>query len=177
VELTMTITEVMDLQVPADGQAEILAELRALNEKMDRVERVIDRVTHRMEDLEEMGSDLWPMVHGVTQAISRKLHELEQAGTLEDARHLGNSVGHLLHTARHLTQPGVLDVADRAAAALEATTASQQKQIGLWQAMRDPEIRRGMTLMLGVLREMGREGTTKNGTAFAVEAAQQGEHP
>ena len=185
----MTVAEVMDVQEP--GAAEILAELKALNEKMDRVERVIDAVTHRMEDLEEITSDLWPMVHGVSHQISRKLHELEQNGTLafvkegvrmaekvstsfteEDVRLLGDNVVHILHTVRNLTQPQVLDVADRAALALGAETeGAHPKPVSLWKAMRDPEIRRGMTLMLSVLREMGHDGPVKTEAAVTAAAA------
>lgn len=188
----MTVTDVMDLPEAGGAHAEILAELRALNEKMDRVERVIDAVTHRMEDLEEIRDDLWPMVQGVSHQISRKLHDMEQKGTLEflregvkmaervstsftaeDVRLLGENVVQILGTVRNLTQPDVLDVADRAALALRGDTdGAPVKKVSLWKAMRDPEIRRGMTLMLSVLREMGHEGTTKTQAAAPAAAAE-----
>jgi len=191
VELTMTVADVMDLQDAGTNNAQILAELRALNEKMDRVERVIDTVTHRIEDLEEIRDDLWPMVQGVTHQISRKLHEMEQNGTLaflkegvkmaehvstsfteEDVRLLGENVVHILSTVRNLTQPEVLEVADRAALALRGEAdGAPAKRVSLWKAMRDPEIRRGMTLMLTVLREMGHEGSAKTAAAALAAAA------
>jgi len=191
----MTVADTMDLKDAGAVQAEILAELRALNEKMDRVERVIAAVTHRMEDLEEITSDLWPMVNGVSHQISRKLHEMEQNGTLaflkegvkmaehvstsfteEDVRLLGENVVHILNTVRNLTQPEVLDVADRAAAALRGDgEGGPAKKVSLWKAMRDPEIRRGMTLMLGVLREMGQGPSAKTEAAALAAAAKQGE--
>lgn len=188
----MTVADVMDLQDAGTTSAQILAEVRALNEKMDRVERVIDAVTHRIEDLEEIRDDLWPMVQGVTHQISRKLHEMEQNGTLaflkegvkmaehvstsfteEDVRLLGENVVHILSTVRNLTQPEVLEVADRAALALRGEAdGAPAKNVSLWKAMRDPEIRRGMTLMLTVLREMGHEGSAKNEAAALAAAAQ-----
>jgi len=183
----MTISEVMDLSPAETGTSEILQELRALNAKMDRIEHVIDAVTHRLEGLEEMREDLWPMVHGASQAISRKLHELEQGGALgfareavkmgervatsfteEDVRLLGDNVVGILRTVRNLTQPDVMQLADRAATALHGTDEGARRRPGLWRALRDPEVRRGMTLMLNVLREMGSEGHAKTEVAMAT---------
>lgn len=181
----MTATEVMDLQAPGAGEAAILAELRALNEKMDRVERLIDTVTHRLQDLEEIRDDLWPMVHGVSHQIARRLDEMDRNGSLaflregvkvaervstsfteEDVRLLGENVVHILRTVRNLTQPQVLEVADRAALALRAEgEGAPARKVGLWKSMRDPEVRRGMTLMLSVLREMGSEASGKTDAA------------
>lgn len=183
----MTISEVMDLPPVETGRSEILQELWALNAKMDRIERVIDAVTHRLEGLEEMREDLWPMVHGASQAISRKLHELERGGALgfaketakvgervatsfsqEDVRRLGDNVVGILRTVRNLTQPEVMRLADRAATALQGTDEGARRRVGLWRALRDPEVRRGMTLMLNVLREMGSEGHARTEVAMAT---------
>lgn len=177
----MTVADVMDMDAgPADAGA-ILEELRQINRKLDRLEQVVDSVTFRLESLEEMREDLWPMVQGASHQISMKLHELEQRGAVgfarealkvgeriatsfneEDVHLLGENVVHILQTVRNLTQPEVLDVADRAAVALRETEAQPAKKMGLWKAMRDPEIRRGMSLMLTVLREMGHETNTKS---------------
>jgi uncharacterized protein YjgD (DUF1641 family) len=116
-----------------------------------------------------------PIAHGALKIAHKKLHELEQEGVMdfagesvgvaktiatsfsrEDVKLLGDNVVSILKTVRNLTQPGVLEVADRAAVALRGAPAEPEK-IGLWRAMRDPEIRKGMSLMLGVLRELGAE--------------------
>ena len=89
----------------------------------------------------------------------------------EDVRLLGENVVSILQTVRNLTQPEVLEVADRAAVALKGTEEQPAKKIGLFKAMRDPEIRRGMTMMLTVLREMGQEGNAKNQAVVTAEAA------
>jgi uncharacterized protein YjgD (DUF1641 family) len=65
----------------------------------------------------------------------------------------------------------VLEVADRAAVALKDTEAHPAKKVSLWKAMRDPEIRRGMGLMMSVLREMGQEGTHKDSAAVVASDA------
>lgn len=188
----MTISEAMDLEPVGAGTAEILEELRALNAKMDRIEQVIDAVTRRVEGLEEMREDLWPMVHGASQAISRKLHELERSGALgfareavkvgervatsfseEDVRLLGANVVGILKTVRTLTQPEVMQLADRAAAAVRGGEEGASRKLGLWRAMRDPEVRRGMTLMLSVLREMGSDGYSGNGVDVSASSTKQ----
>jgi uncharacterized protein YjgD (DUF1641 family) len=188
VELNMTVADVMDLN--QGGTSELVEELKALNSKLDRIETTMDAMTHRVESLEEIREDLWPMIHGASNAISRKLHELEQQGALgfiteaakmgehvassftpEDVRLLGENVVSILQTVRNLTQPEVLEVADRAAVALKDTEAHPAKRVSLWKAMRDPEIRRGMGLMMSVLREMGQEGTNKDSAALVASDA------
>ena len=102
---------------------------------------------------------------GVAQRITTSL-------TADEVRALGENAVNALHTVGNLTQPEVLDVANRAATALRESKSGSQKNISLWKAMRDPEIRRGMTLMLSVLREMGHEGYERNKAAVAATAAQ-----
>lgn len=168
----MTVADVMDLD---QGTAtELVTQLQAMNAKLDRIDRALDTLQHRVESIEEIREDMWPMIHGASHQITRKLHELEQNGALgfiteglkmaevvatsfteEDVRLLGQNVVHILTTTRNLTQPEVLDVADRAAVALRESEAHPEKKIGLFKALRDPEIRKGMTMMLSVMRELG----------------------
>jgi uncharacterized protein YjgD (DUF1641 family) len=184
----MTVADVMDLDARPDDASQILEELRDIGRKLDRMERIIDAVTYRLESLEDMREDLWPMVQGASHQLSVKLHELEERGAVgfareavkvgeriatsfngEDVRLLGENVVHILQTVRNLTQPEVLQIADRAAVAVQESEAQPAKRLGLWKALRDPEIRRGMNLMLTVLREMGHESNAKNRAVVAAE--------
>jgi uncharacterized protein YjgD (DUF1641 family) len=180
----MTVGEVMELD--RSGATELVDELRSMNEKLSRIDAAMDALQHRVESIEELREDMWPMIHGVTHAITKKLHELEQNGALgfltegakmaevvatsfdeEDVRLLGQNVVTILETVRNLTQPEVLGIADRAALALKESDAQARKKIGLFKALRDPEIRRGMTLMLGVMKELGADhAAEKNVTAL-----------
>lgn len=169
----MTVADVMDLN-QGDATTQLVEELRRINEKLDRIGGTMDALQHRVEGIEELREDLWPMIHGASNAITRKLHDLEVNGTLgfltegakmaevvatsfdqEDVRLLGENLVTILKTVRSLTQPEVMGVADRAASALKESGVHPQKKIGLFKALRDPEIRRGMTLMLSVMRELG----------------------
>jgi prefoldin subunit 5 len=56
VELNMTVADVMDID--QGGTSELVAELKALNTKLDRIESTMDAMTHRIESLEEIREDL-----------------------------------------------------------------------------------------------------------------------
>jgi uncharacterized protein YjgD (DUF1641 family) len=159
--------------------SDVAEQLAKVNEKLDRLIVIVDDLGRRMESLDDLKEDLVPIAHGALKIAYRKLHELEQEGALdfvaesgqvamkiatsftrEDVKLLGDNVVKILQTVRNLTQPEVLNVADRAATALQEAGAESGK-LGLFKAMRDPEVRRGMTLLLAVLRELG--GGGKNG--------------
>lgn len=184
----MTVAGMMD-PTEARTETEIVELLRAMNRKLDRVEGVLDALQRRVEGLEELREDLWPTIHGASHAISRKLHELDQQGALgfamegvhvlervataftrEDVRLLGENVVGILNTVRNLTQPEIMAVADKAAGAL-SDPGRADGRLGLVRALRDPHVRRGMTLMLSVLRELG--GDTTQTPAAARAAAQR----
>jgi uncharacterized protein YjgD (DUF1641 family) len=60
-------------------------------------------------------------------------------------------------TVRNLTQPEILNLADKATEALkEQTTPSPIGTLGLLKAMREPEVRRGTGVLLELLRSLGR---------------------
>lgn len=157
---------------------DLAAQLAEMNGKLDRVALIVDDLGRRMESFDDLKEDLVPITHGALKIAYNKLHELEQEGALdfaaeslqvaqtiathftrEDVRLLGDNVVKILETVRNLTQPGVLQVADRAALALQE--GPEDAGIGIFKAMRDPEIRRGMAMLFAVLRELG--SVTGNG--------------
>ena len=181
----MTVADVLDLD--RSGAAALVDELRKMNEKLTRIDAAMDALQRRVESIEELREDMWPMIHGMAHTVTKKLHELEQNGSLgfvkegakmaevvatsfdeEDVRLLGQNVVTILKTVRNLTQPEVLGVADRAALALKESDAHPEKKIGLFKALRDPEIRRGMTLMLGVMKELGADPAAEKDVAALV---------
>ena len=85
------------------------------------------------------------------------LHTISTSFTPDDVQALGDNVVHILRTVRSLTQPEVLDLADKAAVALREVPPEPVGRIGLLRSFRDPEVRRGLTMLLTVLRELGTE--------------------
>lgn len=141
----------------------------------------LEDLDRRMESFDDFMEDLGPIAHGALSIAQRQMGRLEEEGILafgsevvsvgrtvatsfspEDVRLLGENVVTILETVRNLTQPEVLGVADKAAGALSRP--APEKPAGtlkLMKAMRDPEVRRGMTMLLGVLKDMGENGDSK----------------
>ena len=184
----MTVADVMDAPLDRAEETDLARELAEANRKLDVLVDAMERLHHRVESLEELREDLWPMVEGASHQIAGRLHELERNGTLgfiresvrmagvvatsfseEDVRLLAENVVTILRTVRNLTQPEVLEVADRAATALQQVETAPDRKVSLLRALRDPEVRRGMTLMLTVLRELGHEGSNENETALVAD--------
>jgi len=167
--------------VDATATADLGATLSEINRKLDAVVEVTEDLGRQLESLEDLREDFVPIAHEGMLIAYRKLHELEQLGvidflkesagvfhtiatsfTQEDVKALGDNVVHILHTVRSLTQPEVLELADKAAGALKETPAEPLGRIGLLRSFRDPEVRKGLTMFLTVLRELGGETETND---------------
>lgn len=165
-------------------EADLASAIAEVNRKLDSVVEVTEDLSRQLESFHDLREDLVPIAHEGILIAYRKLHELEQAGVIdflkqsagvfhtiatsftpEDVEALGDNVVHILKTVRNLTQPEVLDLADKAAGALREAPAEPMGRIGLIRSLKDPEVRRGLTMALTVLREMGGEDaadTTRN---------------
>lgn len=165
--------------VAVAADEDLAATLSEINRKLDSVVEVTEDLGRQLESFEDLREDFVPIAHEGILIAYRKLHELEQAGvidflkesaavfhtistsfTQDDVKALGDNVVQILHTVRSLTQPEVLDLADKAAGALKAAPAAPMGRIGLLRSFRDPEVRKGLTMFLGVLRELGSEADT-----------------
>jgi len=146
-------------------------------QKLDRATEILMELKRDKEMVMELGQDLMPMANGIIHLTSDRLQEFERDGTLdfvmegikmiqrigtsftpEDVRLLGENIVHILMTVRNLTQPELLDLADRATESLRVKTAPKPVgTFGLLRAMRDPEVQKGTGVLLDLLRSLGRE--------------------
>jgi uncharacterized protein YjgD (DUF1641 family) len=153
-------------------------------QKLDRATEILLELKRDKEMVMELGQDLMPMANGIIHLTSDRLQEFERDGTLdfvregigvlrnvstaftpEDVRLLGENIVHILMTVRNLTQPEVLDLADRATSTLKARTApAPVGTLGLLRAMRDPEVKRGTGVLLELLRSLGRDAGPEGST-------------
>jgi uncharacterized protein YjgD (DUF1641 family) len=173
VELMMSDRVLTTTQPPAEFDPQLLAEI---NRKLDEVSRVTEDLSRQLESLHDLREDLVPIAHEGLMIAYRKLSALEQEGVIDflressavfqtiatsfsrqDVKALGDNVVHILETVRNLTQPEVLDLADKTSRALREAPSAPLGRIGLMRSLRDPEVRRGLTMFLGVLRELGSE--------------------
>jgi len=152
--------------------------LEEINAKLDRMADVVEDLDRRMESFDDFMEDLGPIAHGALSIAQRQMGRLEEDGILAfggevvqvgrtvatsftpaDVRLLGQNAVSILETVRNLTQPEVLGVADKAAGALSRPAPDRPAgTLKLMKAMRDPEVRRGMTILLSVLKELGENG-------------------
>lgn len=147
-------------------------------QKLDRATEILLELKRDKEMVMELGQDLMPMANGIIHLTSDRLQEFERDGTLdfvregvkvlrnvstaftpEDVRLLAENIVHILMTVRNLTQPEVLNLADRATLSLKEKAAPQPVgTLGLLRAMRDPEVKRGTGILVELLRSLGRDG-------------------
>lgn len=178
----MNVADVEALEVGMEvvPETDVMMLLASISEKLERIDQTLTGLQLRVQSVEELKEDLVPIANAAFTMASDRLLELEQNGTLafaqeglkiaenitssftpEDVHLLGENVVSILHTVRNFTQPEVLDAADRAAQAL-AEPVEDGKKFGLIRGLRDPEVRRGMTLLLSVLRELGNESVKRS---------------
>jgi len=152
-------------------------------QKLDHATEILMELKRDKEMVMELGQDLMPMANGIIHLTSDRLQEFEKDGTLDfvregvrvlrqvtsaftpdDVRLLGDNIVHILMTVRNLTQPEVLDLADKATIALKGKTApAPVGTLGLLRAMRDPEVKKGTGILLELLRSLGRDaGATES---------------
>jgi uncharacterized protein YjgD (DUF1641 family) len=144
--------------------------------QMEKLFEACQKLDKATEILMELGQDLMPMANGIIHLTSDRLQEFEEDGTLdfvregvkvmqrvssafspEDVRLLGENIVHILMTVRSLTQPEILNLADRATTALtEKASPTPVGTLGLLRAMRDPEVKKGTGVLLELLRSLGR---------------------
>jgi len=152
-------------------------------QKLDRATEILVELKRDKEMVMELGQDLMPMANGIIHLTSDRLQEFEEDGTLdfvregvkvmqqvstaftpEDVRLLGENIVHILMTVRNLTQPEILNLADRTSTALkDKVSPAPVGTLGLLRAMRDPEVKKGTGVLLELLRSLGRDsGSAEN---------------
>ncbi len=107
--------------------------LVAVEAKLERIARILEEQEERWQDLQEVVADLMPAVNGVLRQAADKLDRLEQSGALHALPLAGRFWG------RVRDPRGVRPVRPLRA---------------VW-ALRDPDVARGVGLLLELLRAVG----------------------
>lgn len=133
------------------------ARIARLEAKLDEAVTALNRISRQQEMVGDLKEDLMPMANGIIHLASEKLHEMETEGSLGDLKTLGANLLPVVALLGRLTDPQVLALAEGATEGL--ATAGEAKPVGLFGAagvMRDPDVKKGMGVMLHLLRAMGR---------------------
>ena len=147
-----------------------------LEAKLDALLAHVERIEKRQRALDELMELAIPMARVALDGLSERFGEMERAGwfavgqelfrvadrivrsySAEDVRRLGDQVVGILDTVRNVTQPDVLALVNDVAGAVHG--ADEQDPKGMWGLMRagkDPDVRKGFGVMVGMLKQVGR---------------------
>jgi uncharacterized protein YjgD (DUF1641 family) len=167
-----------------------LEDVFELARKLLRNTRGLIRLVDQLRSMQDLLEDLSPLSKDVFSATVEKLDEFEHGGHFallretasiferiaeafspDDVRALGNNIVGMLTTLRNLTQPDVLSLLNTSLkAAREDEIPVPKGLFGMVKALRDPAVRRGVAVMLNILRQIVPERENGKGNALMLPA-------
>ena len=167
----MTIDQLEEVQEYVD-----LSDLLRLFKRLLRNGRNIEKMLDQLESLSELVETMSPMANEMFCKVVTSMDELERngyfalarggkrlmdrvAGSLseEDIDQMGDSVTPLIDVVKDIARPEVSHLARNTVMAIEQEVQKpvDVSTLGLLRQMRDPDVRRGIALMLRVMRGIG----------------------
>ena len=150
--------------------------LESLEAKVDALAAQVATLVAHQQSQVDLLREVGPIGKEVLRVASDRFSELEERGTLafgteavklvdtltttytaEDVRLLGENLPTIMDTVRKVTQPDLLAVANELTDALH--DGKKGRPVGLWglfKATREREVQRGFTMLLAMLRRLGR---------------------
>ncbi|MBX7191494.1 MAG: TusE/DsrC/DsvC family sulfur relay protein [Sandaracinaceae bacterium] len=150
--------------------------LAALHARLDQLSADVTYLVERQRKIDDFLDDFGPIAKAMLNSTASRLDGYEKRGyfemgrealgivervaegfTPDDVRKLGGAVVGILETVRELTQPEVLKVASEAASVLQnAEEAAPIGIVGMVRATSDHDVQKGMSVMVEVMRQVGR---------------------
>ena len=137
---------------------------------------VLDATLAQLQSAHGLLEDIMPLTGDAFVKVTSSLADFEQRGYFafakegfgvldrvvttydeDDIRALGDNIVVILDTVKQMTQPEVMTMLSRTVDSMEETNVDSTSLFKLARQMRDPEIKRGLARMLGMLRTMGAE--------------------
>lgn len=163
--------------VEADRLEAIEARLDRLSDQLDVLTRhteTLDALLGGLESSRELVETVMPMSTDAVESAIERLAELERRGYFtfareglgvvdrvvtsydeDDIKALGDNIVLILDTVKEMTQPEVMTMLRRTVHSLEEPEIEDVSLFQLLRQMRDPEVKRGLGRLLGMLRTMG----------------------
>jgi len=152
------------------------ATLASISHKLDDITTQLAQIAKRQSALDEFVGELSPLTRLAMDGVVERLDGLERAGYFafahelgrvvdrvvrsygpEDVRRLGDQIVGILDTVRNFTQSDTLTMLNEVAGAMhEADEADPKGMWGLVRAGKDPEVKKGMGVMVALLKHVGR---------------------
>ncbi len=153
-----------------------MAEVTRLLKRLAESAAVLDSALAQLQSAHGLVEDIMPLSGDAVAAIIRQLAELEDRGYFtfvreglgvvdrvvttydaDDIRALGDNIVLILDTVKQMTQPEIMTMLRRTVDSIERTDVESASLFRIARQMRDPEVKRGLARLLGVLRTMGGE--------------------
>jgi len=153
-----------------------IAQLIRLLKRFAESAGTLEATLAQLQAAHQLVDDIMPLTGDAFMAITTRLADLEERGYFsfareglgvmdrvittydeEDIRALGDNIVLILDTVRQMTQPEVMSMLSRTFDSMEETEFESASLFQLARQMRDPEVKRGLARMIGMLRTMGTE--------------------
>ena len=151
-------------------------DLQLLLDRMEALERNVSLLVERQRAQSELFEEAMPIFKEALGTWGAQLQSLEERGYFafgrellgvvdrvvtgfspSDVRELGDNVVRILSLVKRATSGNALGLADRAALALDkADPGKEVGVLGMLRATRDDDVKRGVAILLEVLRQVGR---------------------
>lgn len=177
--------------IAAQAMNSVTRELATTNLDADQVMRLLRRLAESVETLDAaleqlqaahgLVEDIMPLTGSAFMTLTDRLSDLERRGYFsfareglgvvdrvvttydeDDIRALGDNIVLILDTVKQMTQPEVMTMLRRTVDSIEETDVESASFFRLARQMRDPEVKRGIARLLGMLRTMGTDQATNN---------------
>jgi len=174
----------LDTPTTADASTEV-ADADAATARLDRIEArlelLLDHAERRdaeLEPLRDLAAEVGVLAGPAMDTITHRFAELQDRGYVafarssgrvverimtsfdeDDVEALGDNVVLMLETLRDLTQPEILQLLRQTAGSVghldEPTRGAPPSAFALLKQLRDPQVRRGLDRLLGMVRSVG----------------------
>jgi uncharacterized protein YjgD (DUF1641 family) len=138
-----------------------------------------NQLLETLESFNDLMKDMTPIIHQVGLDAINKMNELEQKGYIaffkelsnvldnvvthystDDIKALSDNIVSILETIRNLTQPDMLKAMNNAVNVFKKLEMKDIPEYSMWKLireLRDPELRKGIGLMVTFLKNLSRE--------------------
>ncbi|MCB0201497.1 MAG: DUF1641 domain-containing protein, partial [Anaerolineae bacterium] len=164
-----------------------LEDLLYLVKRLARNTRNIEQLLDQVESVSDLLQDAGPIVNDAFLTAVQQMDVMERKGYFrlikegqyvldnvvdafgpQDVRQLGDNVVTILMTIKEMTQPEVMTMAQNLAGTMRKTEAQPEEvNTSFWsilKQLRDPQTRRGLAVTLEMLKAVGADQTSTNGS-------------
>lgn len=159
-----------------------LEDLLYLLKRLARNTRNLEYLLDQLESARDLLHDLTPIANEAVASVVTTMDDLDRRGYFvalkeartisdnivaafgpQDIRQLGENIVTILSTVKEMTQPEVMATVQNLAHGVRQVEAEPQEvSTSMWSLLkqfRDPQVRRGLALTLGMLKAVGAENT------------------